>query len=75
MSETSVSIDGVRSPVLEFGPAEAAEAVVFVHGNPVSTHDWEGLAHEVGEFGRALAMDVPFDLPRGKLRGQDAMAT
>jgi pimeloyl-ACP methyl ester carboxylesterase len=59
MSETSVSIDGVRSPVLEFGTAEAAEAVVFVHGNPGSTHDWEGLAREVGEFGRALAMDMP----------------
>jgi pimeloyl-ACP methyl ester carboxylesterase len=59
MSETSVSIDGVRSPILEFGPADAAEAVVFVHGNPGSTHDWESLAREVGEFGRALAMDMP----------------
>lgn len=59
MSETSVSIDGVRSPLLEFGSADASEAVVFVHGNPGSIQDWESLARDVGEFGRAVAMDMP----------------
>ena len=59
MSKTSVTIDGVRSPLLEFGPTSASEAVVFVHGNPGSTRDWESLAREVGEFGRAVAMDMP----------------
>ena len=59
MSETSVSIDGVRSPILEFGPADVSEAVVFVHGNPGSILDWERLARGVGEFGRAVAMDMP----------------
>jgi pimeloyl-ACP methyl ester carboxylesterase len=59
MSETSVSIDGVRSPLLEFGSADASEAVVFVHGNPGSIQDWESLACDVGEFGRAVAMDMP----------------
>jgi pimeloyl-ACP methyl ester carboxylesterase len=57
--ETSVSIDGVRSPLLEVGPADAREAVVFVHGNPGSTRDWDNLARCVGEFGRGVAMDMP----------------
>jgi pimeloyl-ACP methyl ester carboxylesterase len=59
MSEISVVIDGVRSPVLELGPPEAVEAIVFVHGNPGSRRDWENLARGVGEFGRAVAMDMP----------------
>lgn len=59
MSETSVTVDGVRSPLLEYGPPAAREAVVFVHGNPGSNRDWEGFAPEVGTFARALAMDMP----------------
>ena len=59
MSEASVIIDGVRSPLLEFGSPGLDEAVVFVHGNPGSSLDWERLAREVGEFGRAVAMDMP----------------
>jgi pimeloyl-ACP methyl ester carboxylesterase len=30
-----------------------------VHGNPGSSLDWARLAREVGEFGRAVAMDMP----------------
>ena len=56
MSESSVSIDGIRTPLLEFGPLQASEAVVFIHGNPGSIRDWESLASGVGSFGRALAM-------------------
>ena len=59
MSEASVIIDGVRSPLLEFGSPGLDEAVVFVHGNPGSSLDWERLARGVGEFGRAIAMDMP----------------
>ena len=59
MSEASVIIDGVRSPLLEFGSPGLDEAVVFVHGNPGSSLDWERLARGVGEFGRAVAMDMP----------------
>ena len=59
MSESSVSIDGVRSPLLEFGSADASEAAVFVHGNPGSIRDWESLARGVSEFGRAVAIDMP----------------
>jgi pimeloyl-ACP methyl ester carboxylesterase len=59
MSEASVIIDSVRSPLLEFGSPALDEAVVFVHGNPGSSLDWERLARGVGEFGRAVAMDMP----------------
>jgi pimeloyl-ACP methyl ester carboxylesterase len=59
MNETSISIDGIRTPLLEAGAADAEEAVVFVHGNPGSFEDWKALARRVGEFGRALAMDMP----------------
>jgi pimeloyl-ACP methyl ester carboxylesterase/flavin-dependent dehydrogenase len=54
-----VRVDGVRSPVLEAGPVGADEAVVFVHGNPGSSQDWASLASVVGEFGRAVALDMP----------------
>src|SRR5262245_21773377 len=54
-----VRVAGVRSPVLEAGPPAAEEAVVFVHGNPGSSGDWEELVGRVGEFGRAVALDMP----------------
>jgi pimeloyl-ACP methyl ester carboxylesterase len=57
--ESSVSIDGVRSPLMEMGPPDNGEAVVFVHGNPGSRRDWDNLAHRVSEFGRVLSMDLP----------------
>ncbi len=59
MNGTSVIIDGIRSPLLEFGPANSDEAVVFVHGNPGSIRDWGALARSVGQFGRALAINMP----------------
>jgi pimeloyl-ACP methyl ester carboxylesterase len=52
-------VGGVRSPTLEVGPPTANEAVVFVHGSPGSSHDWEELIGPVGEFGRAVALDMP----------------
>jgi pimeloyl-ACP methyl ester carboxylesterase len=54
-----VSVDGVRSPVVEAGPEGDTEAAVFVHGNPGSTHDWERLVEAAGANGRALALDFP----------------
>lgn len=54
-----VSVAGVRSPVLSAGPADEAEAVVFVHGNPGPAADWFGLLTGVGEFARAVAPDMP----------------
>ena len=38
-----VTVDGVHSPVLQGGPLDAKEAVVFVHGNPGFSEDWRYL--------------------------------
>jgi pimeloyl-ACP methyl ester carboxylesterase len=54
-----ISVEGVRSPVLEAGPEGGTEAAVFVHGNPGSTHDWARLVEATGEHGRAIAIDFP----------------
>jgi pimeloyl-ACP methyl ester carboxylesterase len=56
---TQVVVGGVRSPVRQAGPADAAEAVVFVHGNPGPAADWADLVGRVGEFARAVAPDMP----------------
>jgi pimeloyl-ACP methyl ester carboxylesterase len=50
---------GVRSPLLEAGPQDAPEAIVFVHGNPGSSSDWTALVEAAGELGRAVAFDMP----------------
>jgi pimeloyl-ACP methyl ester carboxylesterase len=68
---TAVTVDGVRSPVLEAGPAGATEAIVFVHGNPGVAEDWRALLEPAGAFARAVAItmpgygdaDKPHDLP------------
>jgi pimeloyl-ACP methyl ester carboxylesterase len=57
--ETEVTVAGVRSPVLESGPPNAAEAVVYVHGNPGSRLDFRDLVGRTGEFARAIAPDMP----------------
>jgi pimeloyl-ACP methyl ester carboxylesterase len=54
-----VRVDGVRSPVVEAGPEAPEEAVVFVHGNPGSVHDWARLLKATGGHGRAIALDMP----------------
>ena len=54
-----LTIDGVRTPLREAGPAAAREAVVFLHGNPGSGADWEPLLRTVGARWRALAWDAP----------------
>jgi pimeloyl-ACP methyl ester carboxylesterase len=62
MSEIStgaISVAGLRSPLIAAGPDDASEAVVFLHGNPGSRLDWQSLVEDVGEFGRALAFDMP----------------
>ena len=55
----TVRVAGVRSPTLEAGSAGADEAVVFVHGNPGSSRDWQDLLARVGPFARAIALDMP----------------
>lgn len=54
-----VAVGGVRSPYLRSGVQDTEEAVVFLHGNPGSSQDWERLLSQVGEFGRAVAPDMP----------------
>jgi pimeloyl-ACP methyl ester carboxylesterase len=41
------------------GPGDATEAVVFVHGNPGSSRDWDDLVSRTGAFARAIALDLP----------------
>jgi pimeloyl-ACP methyl ester carboxylesterase len=54
-----LEIGGASSPLIEAGPADAREAVVFVHGNPGSSSDWTALVAAAGELGRAVAVDMP----------------
>jgi pimeloyl-ACP methyl ester carboxylesterase len=59
VSERRITAAGISAPVLEAGPHGAAEAVVFVHGNPGSSQDWLELLAHTGRFARALAIDLP----------------
>jgi pimeloyl-ACP methyl ester carboxylesterase len=59
VAETEVVLRGIRTPVLQAGPADASEAVVYVHGNPGSRLDWVDLLKRTGEFARAIAPDMP----------------
>lgn len=59
LSSTEIVVRGVRSPVMQAGPREGTEAVVFVHGNPGPKEDWTDLLGRVGGFARALAPDMP----------------
>jgi len=54
-----MTIDGISTPVMEAGPRRGREAVVFVHGNPGSSRDFDSLVAETGRFARAVAFDVP----------------
>jgi pimeloyl-ACP methyl ester carboxylesterase len=54
-----VAVAGVRSPVLDSGPEDAASAVVFVHGNPGVAEDWTALLEPISASGRAIAVTMP----------------
>jgi pimeloyl-ACP methyl ester carboxylesterase len=57
---TRLAVGAVRTRLHAAGPAEAREAVVFLHGNPGSCDDWAPLVEAVGATGvRALAFDLP----------------
>jgi pimeloyl-ACP methyl ester carboxylesterase len=59
LRRTHVEVGGTVAPVIEAGPRQAAEAVMFVHGNPGSSGDWTELVEAAGELGRAVAVDMP----------------
>jgi pimeloyl-ACP methyl ester carboxylesterase len=57
--ERPLTVGGIHSRVLETGPEDAAEAIVFVHGNPNSADEWRGLMRQTGGFARSIALDMP----------------
>ena len=59
ITDGAVTVAGVRSPYLHAGPADARDAVVFVHGNPGPAEDWRRLVTRTGAFARAVAPDMP----------------
>lgn len=56
---SSVPVGGTWTRVLQAGPHQASEAVVFIHGNPGSAGDWSGLVGDIGVTRRAVAFDLP----------------
>ncbi|MEA2441509.1 MAG: hypothetical protein QOH76_2933 [Thermoleophilaceae bacterium] len=54
-----LTVGGVSTRIVESGPPEAEEAVVFVHGNPGSARDWDDLVAADGRFARTVALDIP----------------
>lgn len=59
LRESEVVVAGLRTPVIEAGPAQATQAVVYVHGNPGSRLDFRDLVARTGTFARAIAPDMP----------------
>jgi pimeloyl-ACP methyl ester carboxylesterase len=59
VTRTRMEIGGVGTRVLQAGPPDAEEAVLFVHGNPGSGDDWRALLPAAGRIGRAVALDMP----------------
>jgi pimeloyl-ACP methyl ester carboxylesterase len=54
-----IVVNGIRSPTIESGPAVARQGILFVHGNPGSSADWDGLVRHTGQVARSVAMDMP----------------
>lgn len=60
VARTRIEVAGARPRLLQAGPEDSSEAVVFVHGNPGSADDWEALIGAAAGAGkRALALDLP----------------
>ncbi|MFC9894282.1 alpha/beta fold hydrolase [Nocardia sp. NPDC127579] len=49
----------ITTTLLHCGDAEAEEAVLFLHGSPGNAADWLHFLPRVGEFTRAIAIDLP----------------
>src|SRR5205085_9992300 len=54
-----VTVGGVSTRVQQAGPPRASEAIVFVHGSPDSSRDWDQLLALNGRFARTVAFDIP----------------
>jgi len=56
---TSIQVGVVQLRMIEAGPHQASEAVVFIHGNPGSCEDFKGLVAAAGVAHRAVAIELP----------------
>jgi pimeloyl-ACP methyl ester carboxylesterase len=56
---SEVLVDKIRTSVCEGGAVDSTEAVVFVHGNPGFSADWQDLMERVAPFCRCIAPDMP----------------
>lgn len=54
-----LDVGGLEVPISCVGPRESPEAVVFLHGNPGSSRDWDDLLARTGPFARGVALDMP----------------
>lgn len=55
-----VAVQGIQPRLIQAGPVDSVEAVVFVHGNLGSADSWAELVAALGRAGRrALAIDLP----------------
>jgi pimeloyl-ACP methyl ester carboxylesterase len=60
VERSRLQVGATSTRLVQAGPADSAEAVVFVHGNPGSADDWAGLAAAAAGAGlRAVAFDLP----------------
>ncbi|MDX6697867.1 MAG: hypothetical protein QOE65_1264 [Solirubrobacteraceae bacterium] len=59
VTERPFEAGGIHTILAESGPADATEAIVYVHGNPGSALDWHDLMARTGEFARSIALDMP----------------
>ena len=58
LRSSRISVDGVGTRVVQGGPADAEDAIVFIHGNPGSARDYDDLLAAGGEFARTVAFDM-----------------
>lgn len=60
LAPTRLAAGGTQTRLIQAGPEEASEAVVFIHGNPGSADDWARLVGaSAGTGKRAVAFDLP----------------
>src|SRR5687768_2756075 len=59
LDQARLEVRGIGLPVLQAGPRNAREAVVFVHGNPGSGEDCRQQVQSTGPFARPIPPDMP----------------
>ena len=59
VTQSRIQVGGLSTRILQAGPADSREAVVFVHGNPGSSLDWTHLVSVAGRYNRAIGLDMP----------------